>query len=502
MTARYDVMVGWRPESSLAAPGVVTVVDNMWPTERGYEAMPSLIANVGGYLATTTGRVYSAGDVEFAGSVGYTPAVVAVFNGAIYKPISMAWENASISGTALTTAGGIANDWVFEAFQDWVVASTAQQGMLLCKSFYSTGTTASAFHTITGAPIAAGMVVASNFVVALGLTSARNEWKCSGIADPESWTLSASTQCTDGALVDPPGEITGGVSFRGDIIAFKQRGCLLGRYVGPPAVWSWSILHTSAGCDRVRNAVVADDAVWWVGSSGFWKYDGVSVQQISAPIRWLNSSEANLHNLWHTFVIASHDQQRKLVLWHIPSQDATIDPQTGYAYPNRVLSYHPESGRWGWGRTRGITATMKQYLAPSTAGRKTYGANTFDIMSRVYFEAMSTSTADVTGAAAFAGFATASSVSMNWVGDDQRMTLLSRVRPRCRTQPTATATVDHYVTDVYGTTMTAAACAVAMTDGKFDLAKSARWHQVKINVPDGYWEMEGMWYDMETVGSR
>lgn len=500
MTARYDALLGWVPESSLASPGVMTRIDNMWPTERGYEAAPSLLAGAGGYLATTTGRVYAAGDVEFAGSVGYTPAVVAVFGGAIHKPISMSWVDASVSGTPLNTAASTAGDWVFEAFQDWVVASTLQQGMLVCKSFYSVSATAAAFNTITGAPMAAGMVVASNFVVALGLSTARNDWKCSGIADPESWTLSATTQCTEGSLVDPPGEITGGVSFRGDIIAFKQRGCLLGRYAGPPAVWSWSIMHTLAGCDRAKAAVVADDAVWWVGSAGFWRYDGVSVQQIPAPVRWLCSDEASLHILWHAYAIASYDQTRRLVLWHLPSESAYVDIVNGSVYPDRVLAYHVPTGRWGWSATPGITAAFKQYLAPTNAGRRP-SEITYDVMSRVYFEAKSTSTSVVTGAAALCGASTASAVTMNWVGDDHRVTLLSRARPRCRTQPTS-PTLDHYVTDVYGTSMTAAVCAVAMTDGKFDVAKSARWHQARLAVPSGYWEMEGMWYDLEPVGAR
>jgi len=64
-------------------------------------------------------------------------------------------------------------------------------------------------------------------------------WWCSGLFNQAVWTPSVATQCANGRLVTAPGRITAMRELGDDVVAYKARSMFLGRYVGPPIVWSW-----------------------------------------------------------------------------------------------------------------------------------------------------------------------------------------------------------------------------------------------------------------------
>jgi hypothetical protein len=83
----------------------------------------------------------------------------------------------------------------------------------------------------------------------------------------------------------------------------------------------------------------------------------------------------------------------------------------------------------------------------------------------------------------------AASVQTFDIGDDDRYSRLSKVRPRYLTSPTS-ATATHYHKTHAGLAYTTGTTDT-MTDHKFNFSQSARWHKLKIDTV-GNFEISGL----------
>jgi hypothetical protein len=400
--------------------------------------------------------------------------------------------------------------------------------MLIAKTVQSTGT-AGAFSTIAGAPASSIMVVASTFVLAFAIEPQWNEWRCSGINDPESWTLSAATQATSGQLVDPPGVITGAIEYKGDVIAFKDRGCLLGRYTGPPTIWSWTVLHDFAGCSSNDAIVKADDALYWIGAGRAWMYDGVSVREVpSFPRKWLlrNNGSPGSEAARMTSIRAGYQAANRQIVWYVchgePAVDIGYDTTTGASYPNLGMVYDVATDRWGLINGPVVTASCPSVAFDHSPAHKVPTGNTtsnYPLPGNIWFRYVDGNASAGAAAMQLSTYQFHTAVAQfGAVGDDGAVSVLRRVKPRFTwSSDVGTTTIEHRTsatigarTTAGGLAMTISAAAVTVTAGRADLSHAAHWHSVKLTVqpatPEStvpaYFELAGMWYDLERQGER
>src|SRR5690606_3682073 len=142
----------------------------------------------------------------------------------------------------------------------------------------------------------------------------------------------ASTQCVAGRLLDSPGPILAGAALGSDVVAFKATSMYVGRYVGPPLVWSWTRVPGEVGCVGAEAVVSVGTTQYFVGTDDFYVFDGTVPRSIGAPVKeWFfeNLSAPDRHN-----IVGVVDRARSQVYWHYPSVNGggTLDACLIYNY--------------------------------------------------------------------------------------------------------------------------------------------------------------------------
>lgn len=336
------------------------------------------------------------------------------------------------------------------------------------------------FEDITDAPLASILVPASGFVVALNINGmtlgdVTDGWGCSAIRNHEDWTPSAATQCVAGRLLDSPGPILAGAALGGDVVAYKATSMYVGRYVGPPLVWSWTRIPGDVGCVGAEALVVVGTTHYFVGPDDFYLFDGTVPRPIGSPLReWffdnlLNGSKAN--------IVATVDRARSLVYWYFPSVNSggTLDSCVVYNYL---------TDRWGkW-------SVSIQAAVQYSSGQITYDGlgdlySTYDDLPDIGFDSPFW-LADQTIPGVFIGDSLysltgepgASTMVTGDFGDMTDFSFLSRVTPRYTRKP-STATATNYYRNEIGDSPTTDAT-IELSRGRFDFRRSARWHRLRM----------------------
>lgn len=120
---------------------------------------------------------------------------------------------------------------------------------------------------------AAGFVIALN-INGMGIGDSPDGWGCSGIRDQTIWIPSVSTQCAAGRLLDSPGAIKAGAALGSDVVAYKNTSMYVGRYVGPPVIWSWTRVAGDIGCSGPESVVVIGTKHFFIGPADIYVFDG------------------------------------------------------------------------------------------------------------------------------------------------------------------------------------------------------------------------------------
>lgn len=314
-------LTGFAPDLDPATPGVIVDCQNIIPTsQKTLAAANSLVtASIGLIDADPTGA--------FVGRL---------LDGTKRLIVGTSAKLQEISGSTYTDrsdAGGYTGSerWDFAVFGNNILATNNSEPI-------QQAAPSANFAAIPTAPKAAIIGTAAGFVMALDFddgTDTPDGWFCSGLYDQTAWTPSAATQCANGRLVDTPGRITAGRALGNDFVAYKADSMYLGRYIGPPIIWSWQRVPGNIGCSGKNSVVVAEDRHYFIGPSDFYVYDGTEPVSIGEPVReWFFArlSPANRANVW-----GSVDEARGLIYWHYP-EDVEL---------TRCLVYNYRTNRWG-----------------------------------------------------------------------------------------------------------------------------------------------------------
>ena len=480
-------LLGFLPDADPTSAGVITDCTALIPSTRGLIGAPSLVVpNAIGALAA---------ECRGAGVTTATSGTRRVFAGTqtkLYELSGSSWVDVSRGGSY---TGSTDNRWCFAQFGNATIATNDVDAMQ--------ASTSGAFADIATAPKAKIVVSTPNFVLAFNTFDGTygdspDRWWCSAFQDHSNWTPSTTTQATTGRIIGKGGEITAGIEFGQQALAYKARGIFLGSYVGVPAVWQWDQVPGdggSVGPEAV--AEIGGGRILSVGEDNLWLYDGTRAVPLGVgEVRqWFYD---NLSPAYKYRTIVSYDKQANRVYIHFPAKTSL----TGQ--PDMALVYHVDTKRWG--RNDVSIQAVMQYVAQGI---------TFDTASGTYDAPVPSVSFDsqywLAGGriaavfntsnqiSIFSGVSTSANFTTGDLGDDDGATMLKRARLRFLAEPT-TSTAYGFTKSGEGKSLIAASSA-SLTDSGYDLRQSARWHRVRFEFT-GDFEVNGLGVTVVKAGLR
>ena len=462
-------MLSFLPDADELTPEVLVECDDMVPTVRGYAAAPSGVASTEPALgAACTGASLL---LKLDGST----RLIAGTTTALYESATTSWTDVS-RGAAYST-GDV----------PWRMAQFGNTSLAICKSVVMQYSASGAFADVT-APKASVIETASGFVmladcddtgsgVGTSYGDQPHRWWCSAINDYSSWVPSVTTQCTSGLLVDTPGAILGLRRLGADVIAYKKRSIYRGTYVGPPEVWRWTLISSDIGAVSQESIVSVGYAHYFVGDEDIYGFDGTTPVSISAGVReWFF---ARLNKTYAYKIRATHDRLNGRILWHYPTTGATLDS---------VLVYDYRTKRWGH-IDRDVEVALEFQAAGLTYDSLGSSYATYEDLPAIAYDSPFWAAGNPVPAyidtshviRSLTGPAGASGCKTGYVGDPERMTFVSRVRPHYRLgKAPASAILTPSFQTARGDTFTTGE--ITSVDGtKFDVLQEGRWHQWRFD---------------------
>lgn len=228
-----------------------------------------------------------------------------------------------------------------------------------------------------------------------------------------------------------------------DVVAYKARSMFLGRYVGPPVVWSWQRIPGDIGCSGQESVVVVGSSHFFIGPADIYVYDGTVPRSIGAPIRqWFFQS---LNGSQRANIIGAADLARDLVYWYYPSVAST----TGIC--DSCIVYNIRTNQWG--RASQSIESAVEYAS----GAVTYDGlgtlySTYDNLPNIAYDSpFWISDQTVPGVIgtdhklySLTGNPGASYLVSGDFGDETNWSMFKRATPRYRTQPSSGTGTNYY----------------------------------------------------------
>lgn len=459
-------ITGFAPGIDPTTPGVITDCVNMLPTTNG---MASTGAGAGVGVSALAAQCLGAITVK---KLDNSARTFAGTDTKLYEVSGGAWTDRSRAGNYSTGS----KRWRFAQFGDVSLAVN----YLDATQFSTTA----AFADLALAPKAKIVETASGFVMLFGYNDGLNNftdgWYCSGLYDYTAWTPSAATQCANGRLYDTPGPITGAKRLGNAVAVYKDNAVYLGQYVGPPVIWSWQQITANAGAYCHEAVVDVSGVHYFLGRNGLFMFDGSRPQAFGAQeVReWLR---VNINPSYTGNIVGGYDTAKALIYWFYPSIRSsgvcdeaivynTITGQFGRMTRNvnAIIDYTGANLTWSGVGALGATWTAMGSALSIWADPILFGAGV----------GLSFISNDDNILYAFGGTPTTASITTGDLGDDTQFSTIQRVRPRFLDSPDS-ATLQHYWKNQEGDYLQTGPTAT-LSDGKFDILKSARFHRLKM----------------------
>lgn len=394
--------VGFAPDVDPRTPGIFTEMSGMYPTMKGWRPIPTM------------------DDLSNAANGAIRGGIVARFlDGTIKIYVGTSSKLYRLDGNTLTDVSGgsvfnLGTDdrWRFAVYGNHVIA-TWRSGSSTDVVQVANGPAAN-FANLAGSPPRASIVaIASEFVFLLNTNTATNQWWCSGIGDDTAWTPDIATQSANGILAQTPGPIIGARNLGPDLILYKPDSCYIGRYVGPPIIWSFELLSASVGAQSHESVVHLGDRHVFPGPRDFYTIDGGRPQPIPSQLReYFFSGDFGAFDRDLGFrTMGRWDKERDLVVWTFPV--------TSEIYTE--LYWHLPTNRWASDSIEDI-----EFVLPDT-----YIVDEGGIYESPIFAGTDHKLYDLTG-----GGVKDVNFTTGWFGDPMKFTQLQRVKPYFSIAPT------------------------------------------------------------------
>jgi hypothetical protein len=477
-------VIGWAPDIDPITPGVLTDCEMLEPSIRGMRAAPSAVSVGADALAA---ECRGAALVQ---KLDGTRRLIAGTQTKLYELSSTTWVDRS-SGTY---TGSSESRWQIRQFGDTTIATNGVDD--------PQESTSGAFAAMTEMPKAKLVETVDGFVMAANITESGyvypDAWWCSALYDHADWTLDVATQSARGRLTEAPGPINALRALGGDVCVFKERSIIVGRYVGTPTIWAWQAVPGEVGCVAADGVASDGSRLFFWGGDDFYAFDGSRPAPIGQTVRkWF---AANSNPLYLNRMTAQYDRLANVVRWWYAGAGSTT--------LNRCIVFHPQTGVWGRAdrsieavvdyRPGGLTFASPGVLTGATFADNAY-LQTYD--SPLW-------TAGTENPAVFSlnhvvqtltGVPGVSSMKTGMFGDDDRVTLLRRVRARYADSPDSAEMTEFYSNESGG--FCTAGTSSVSDDGKHDFMRASRWHCLRA-AWTGSVEITGYAVDVVDVGVR
>lgn len=186
-------------------------------------------------------------------------------------------------GTPRPDTGNLveATTWSIDNWGEYLVACSTTDGRLL---EWQLGASSDA-APITNAPTNnLGLIVTEErFIFALGAGGSPRKVQWCDREDNTQWTALATNEAGDIEL-QTSGQIETAIRTRGQTLILTDVDAHTARYIGPPYVYSFQRVGTSCGIISRRAAADVDMGVFWMGSGGFFRFDGNVVSEIPCAV--------------------------------------------------------------------------------------------------------------------------------------------------------------------------------------------------------------------------
>ena len=470
---------GFSPDLDPGTEGIITECENIVPTLRGFAGAPSTQA-VG--ISAMPAAAISAAVLRKNDD---TTRFFAATTADIFEQSGTGWTS---RGGSTYVAASAEEPWRFAAFGNYAFAAQRSNALQVV-------TSAGAFSSVSAGPQAALIETVNQFMLLANTQTSQDQWQCCALGNPLSWTANPTTQATSGQITSIPGEIVGLKRLGDNAVIYKERGLFLGRYVGPPNIWSWDEIPGRDGAISQECIVDLNYAHAFVGLDNFWVFDGSRPIPIGNPIR--EYFFGRLVNGYRYLTKALHDKNNSLIYWFYVASGTTI---------NACVVYNYKTDQWGKA-DQAIEVPVIYAAAGTTYDGLTSLFTTYDAgipysYDSSYWQGGTEQPAvfDTSHIVrAFTGQSTGGTMTLFEMGDEEVFTTLKRTIPMWTAAPTTADQTNYYkneIDDAFSTGNT-----VTINHSRFDVLQSARWHKLLYSMT-GPFEIKGLVVDVEQDGTE
>ena len=225
-------------------------------------------------------------------------------------------ENSDSSSLVLAAAS-----WIFDLWGEDLVGMSTADGRLYQWDVSLSDPTSTVAALISGAPTnnKAMLVSKENHMFALGANGNNRLIKWSDADDNTTWGATSLNQA--GSFhIDTNGEVMAGKTVGDQILVWTTNDLHSISWVGPPYIYGRKKIGDSCGAISNRSMVAVGDKAFWMGSGGFWQYQG-TVQPLQCDVQDKVFSELNSVQI--SKIYASVNAEFFEVSWWYADVDST-----------------------------------------------------------------------------------------------------------------------------------------------------------------------------------
>ena len=237
-----------------------------------------------------------------------------------------------------------ATTWALDTWGEYLLAVSSTDGKLLEWQ----GNPSSNAATVSNAPTGNKAMVVSEerFVFCLGAGGNPRKVQWSDKENNTVWTPSATNEAGDMEL-QTTGQIMCGLRMRGSTLILTDNDAHIAQYSGPPFVYGFERVGTACGVSSRRGAVAIDEGAFWMGSNGFFTFDGSTAKKMPCDVSDYVFDDMNPAQV--SKVYAVHNSKFGEIWWFYPSASSTEN--------DRYVTLDYKEGYWATGtldRTAGV----------------------------------------------------------------------------------------------------------------------------------------------------
>ena len=158
--------------------------------------------------------------------------------------------------------------------------------------------------------------------------------------NPFDWTPTP-VNTAGGQVLRVGSRIVGAVSTKDEVVIFTDAAVYSMRFIGPPDVFSFSLISQNVEILSHKTAVDAASSVFFMGNDGFYVYGGGAVQPLECPVADYVYDDINMDQANKSF--AAVDSKFSEIFWFYPSKSGATN---GSFEANRFVCFNYENQTW------------------------------------------------------------------------------------------------------------------------------------------------------------